>query len=362
MRLASSGLLLVVASFALGDDALWNSVGSPGNFGKSKDIRMASEEVNIFLRPKSIHVRATFHFVNDGDAQTVTTAFPESMTDYQERANNDPYSIIAFKAWVDGKQVPVIRVPTKRPSTQYSAVWLKQVPFERHGKRTVVCEYEARYAAGLGFNMAYYVLQTGATWKGKIGDCRVHVDWNAIREHGLPGFKKSFSTNYVLGTDMKPIRNSWTTADFQFKSLNPTFNIAISQTNSFWNFRVNGKSPLEQAIDEGGGAMVHGPGSNPTCELLATAILLGSKREIDQAWNENDREGYNLTAVVVRGQQIRIRRSRLLIGRQRFKIVRTHKGRLAEVKIRDVVAGLGGKYRYDKRRKLAIISFPQGKH
>ena len=352
---------LLISSLAFADDAFWSEVGSPGNFGKSRDIRMVSEEVNISLKRESMHVRAAFSFQNDGDAQTVTTAFPDSITDVGHRQDKDPYSITAFKAWVDDKPVAVSRKTLPRESNHYSAVWLKKVPFEAHGKRTVVCEYEATYPSDLGFYWGYYILQTGATWKGDIGDCKVHIDWSDITDRGRPSFVKAGKPLYDSHHEMKPARESWTSADFEYKHIEPDFDIAIRVMNAFWNFRVNGKRPLELPISESGDAMIHGSASDPSIEMLAIPMLFGTKRDIDQAYKDHDAAAdYSLTAVTVRGHDIGVKSSKLLVvDGKRIRLRRKVAPNDPHIRVRDIVAGLGGTYRYDARAKRVDIQVPR---
>jgi hypothetical protein len=361
---------LVTASLALStltafaDDAYWMSVGSAGSFATSKDIQMESEDVRISLHNTFMHVRASFRFKNSGPTQTVTMAFPETVTDYKKRTKNQPLAIRSFKSWVDGQLVPVVRkrMPLKNLDeyAQYSAVWLKKVSFKAGGRRHVVCEYDSNYSTGTDYRAAYYILRSGATWRGTIGECKITVDWSHLHHRGEPTISAAESP---IGTSepLAPVRKGNKRAVYYFKNLEPKFDLEMMWPECFWNFRISGKEPEGWPVDVAQEAMVKGSPYDPLIQPNVIVPLLGDEQEFKR-WDEESLEGPPIIAlgrefefpddhhVTIDGKSYPL--SRPLQGKRAWK-------RSRWLHLRDLITALGGSYRYDPKLDRADITLRQ---
>lgn len=365
MRWLALVLLYALSSCAIADDALWSAVGGAWAMRQSKDIRMVSEDVKITLKPKTMHVKATFNFLNEGPAQTVLTAFPESIQDQTEHLKGQPIAILSFRAWVDGKKVPVRHVPMSLRNfdefAAYSGVWLKEVSFARGGRRRVVCEYESQYAEGREFKNATYILRSGATWKGTIGRCDVTVDWRALGFRGRPEITRVDAPNSGPDARLRPARESWNSASFSFRNLEPKFDLSMTFMDSFWNFRVNGKGLKVLPIDEDGASGIstaRNSFNDPQFNLWGMLYLLGTKEDVTFIRHQIDQNQFYAGSVFhIRGRPARFEFPRHLVFRGKgLRLERPMSDPDAPVMyVRDVVKALGGTYRYDARAQRADI-------
>jgi hypothetical protein len=345
-------ICLTLATLANADDAYWSAVGSAGAFAKSKDIRMESEDVRISLHYSFMHIRAVFNFKNDGRAQTVTTAFPELMVDYTKRSDTAPISISHFKCWVDGEAVPVARKSMPLPKisdySNYSAVWLKKVSFAAKGNRQVVCEYDSRCSLERQWVDSYYVLRTGATWKGRIGDCKVRVDWGRLKGVGTPTFQAA-SEPIAGGKRIRPSQVGPNWAEFHFKRLLPKFDLEMMWPSGFWNYTINGKSPQEAPLRNEGETQMHGREDDPILDFDAFANLLGTRKEVarvDRLFKKAD----NLHAIRhlnLRGHGVDFVKDGVIkVDGKDIQIRRVPKYSLNGVYVRDMVKALGGTFEH----------------
>ncbi len=376
-------LILAIAAIASADDAYWVTVGTVGSMGKSKDIRMVSEEVRIKLHDHSMSVRASFDFKNDGKAQTVTMAFPEGIADAKKRDQSDTIAITKFHSWVNGKEVSVTRkaLGDGTATGNYTAVWLKQVSFAARGKRHVVCEYEANYGEGEGWIQTYYILRSGATWKGNIGDCKMYVDWNDLHDQGPPkfesslyplfryselhtvGFAKPFKDNEKWRNDrpLKPRRVDGKSAFLEFKNFEPTEDVSMGWITGFTNYVVNGHPCVGGFLDPGGDATAKGPGSDPLVQLMAIPCVFGTKKDVDamdQIIDENTPTDFGFRHVDIEfpdNEHVRINGHLKKLERplEKSDSEKWPPGRWVHVK--DLVAAMGGSYRYDAKSGAADI-------
>ena len=349
----------------MADDAYWSAVGSVENFGKSKDIRMLSEDVQITLHPAYMHVRATFNFKNDGRAQKVTTAFPELMVDYSARKDDAPMSITHFKCWVDGNPVPVARkkAPLLNISeySNVSAVWLKQVSFPSHGRRQVVCEYDSRCSLERQYVDAYYVLRTGSTWKGPIGDCRVHVDWRHLVGMDYVRFCAA-SEPIGIGKSIRASQEGGYWAEFHFRHLKPKFDLEVMWPSGFWNYTVNGKYPQEIPMRRDGENQMHSTQNDPALDFDAFANLLGTRKEVarvDRLFDISN-DLHAVKRLNLRGRKVDYLKDGLINVDGRVVNVRSVKPKysLNGVYVRDLVKALGGTFEYHPATERADISIP----
>lgn len=327
----------------------------------SKDIRMESEDVRISLGNHSMHVRASFNFVNEGRAQTVTTAFPESITDFEDRKAASPFAIKWFKAWVDGKPVSVSRKKVDFKGLvefgEYSAVWVKQVSFPAHGRRNVVCEYEAAYSEGRATIYAYYVLRTGATWKGKIGRCSISVDWKSLPSGDEPEFTMEDAPISGDAKKIRPRRSGEGWAKFVFRNFEPKQDLCMGFVNAFWNFRVNGKESDYLPTNSLDVQLVKGTPSDPLIQFSGIPLLLGTENDInafDKVLEHSSGppstlklHGHTLELVIPKG---------LMVDGRLHELKRPMQGDdFPFVYVGDLVQALGGTYTYHARSNFGDI-------
>lgn len=169
-------LLAAVCGLAVGvaraDDADVSYGGSPSALKGTGTVAMQSEVVLLDIGPNSVQADCQFVFKNSGPACTIRMGFPDgdSASEHEEANPKEPVSsaFSSFQSWVDGKPAPTTLVRGK------DYVWhAKNVSFPANGVRRV----RERYTVSIGSDLsgmppmstAYYVLQTGASWRGPIG-------------------------------------------------------------------------------------------------------------------------------------------------------------------------------------------------
>jgi hypothetical protein len=182
---------LLLTCVASADDANWVGVGSAGNFSKNRYVAMERETVDIQLADEDMHVRATFWFKNQGPATNVTMAFPDQTSRNQFQGGDGAthrYVIENMASTVDGKHVTLIRQKAQAKNDfEVNSVWLKTVTFDRGQTRKVVVDYNAENGfAGGGYVLNSYILRTGSTWRGPIGECEINVDWSRVKKFSRP--------------------------------------------------------------------------------------------------------------------------------------------------------------------------------
>jgi hypothetical protein len=152
-------------------------------------VRMVREEVQVQLYPDKALVHCQFIFKNDGKACSVKMGFPE-----EKQASGDTgklFRMWGFKSWVDGTLVQTRRVQMVRGHqnafNSYQALYLKEVSFKSGQVRTVVDEYTTElgdmgwiFSPYCEYRLFTYVLKTGATWKGSIGEAEIKVDYSHL--------------------------------------------------------------------------------------------------------------------------------------------------------------------------------------
>lgn len=358
--------LLALTSAAFADDAFWSTVGTAGALGKSKDIRMESEVVRIRLKKHSMLVSASFDLRNDSEAQNVTMAFPDAIEDSKGRTGSSKFAIKWFRSQVDGHGVSTVRKVLDRPASPgtYSAVWLKKVHFGRHALRHVVCTYESAYGEGEDVVTAYYVLRSGATWKGNIGDAKIYVDWSGLKVPVAPRFTLSKSALYTFSAlheagfpsdkesdfermdiEANPKLLGSQRAMFEFKVFKPTQDFVMSWPNEFPNFFVNGEEPRGSFEDDSGTLALKGPAIDPSIEFWKISELLGSLKDVQASSGLTDAETKDFE---LHHRHIRFPDSRhISIDGQSKLLKRPISSQWLH--IRDLVSALGGTYKYDKR-------------
>lgn len=337
MRFIVCLALVVSAAAVWADDAPWSIVGNAGNFTNNKQIRMASEDVRIRLTNDRMRVHVLFIFKNEGPATKVTMAFPDGVEDFKPRKPKDPMAILWMKSTVDGKSVRTTRhkLP-KAEHAEYTHVWLKEVAFAAHQTRTVTVDYEATHGDRGDFVSDYYILQTGAFWKGTIGKAVITVDSSAMKGFTPVTFFK-VPRPVWSGENLAYKSVASRVARFEFTNLKPNFDLAMHWAKAFWSFNVNGRwtKGYPSAQDY---LFTTPDGRNPEIDIDYLAKLL--------TFEESDEP---TSSFLVGKHTIRVEGKKLLIDGRRIK---TEQG---FVRVRDVVKALKGDYRYDAKTDRAYI-------
>jgi hypothetical protein len=174
-------------------------------------------------------------------------AFPFESTGYESM--KEP--LLRFATKVDGMAVAAERVKipvftaigkTFQHEGYNLAVpfaMVKNVYFEEGQRRTVLVDYVIVRADVYGGRVDEYVLHTGATWAGKIGQCTVTVDWSSVNTMGMPSlaFEREDSSEYpVAWSFTAPCKATATISDFE-----PDFDLSLNSVEHYWHVTLNGK-------------------------------------------------------------------------------------------------------------------------
>ncbi len=190
--------LACLPSAALADDAALGRAGSNVIPVYDTQIRMVHETVNIDLQKNTVDV--VFTFQNLGGETTSLMGFPmlkeppDSPDRYQRKP--EPYfgyqSFRAYEVLTGGSQVEIktevrtgLRPPAgmKPPGGEYFSTWVVfEVPFRAGETKKIRNTYTAEYAYrnSIGENRLEYVLTTGSTWQGTIGEAQITVKYAPI--------------------------------------------------------------------------------------------------------------------------------------------------------------------------------------
>src|ERR1044072_1280107 len=233
LRAVLAALIAFVTGLCFADDGWWSATGGIEAFGKSHpNIRMVSEDLHIHLndsRPAEVDV--TFVFRNEGPATTVTMAFPE---EYQSRMGA---SLDRFRTWVDGVRTTASRKITKKTDnedfdSEGRAVWLKRVTFRRGQQRRVRVAYDGSYYGNTSGDLGLqYILKSGASWKGSIGECKITVDYTKLRKMSHPFFELTAAKWTTLRRGV----SSATLINYE-----PREDLYVDLIPGYWNFAING--------------------------------------------------------------------------------------------------------------------------
>ncbi|MBN9500534.1 MAG: hypothetical protein J0H02_01965 [Armatimonadetes bacterium] len=350
----------------MADDANWMSVGGAGNFSKNPWVSMDREHVQIAVKDASIHVKATFWFKNHGPATKLTMAFPDETTVNNVNDEGPSPSVIShMTSSVDGFPVPIAK-KTLKPANdmQLRAVWLKEVSFARGQSRTVIVEYEADNGfAGNGWVLNSYILTSGATWRGKIGQCRIDVDWRELNDLSKPAMD-------FVSTEGKavPAANwrfpGYRRATITLYNIEPTYDLDLSMISGFWNFTLNGRKRPQNlgATTTDSGVALEGKPKDIQIAVENLGQFFGEYTDQchDMASPEAAKFGRELSLdgerILVTGKGKRLRLCRPAIEKT-YRNGESH----TFVYLRDVIQALGGKWRFIGPEERIVITMPRSK-
>ncbi|MFW6135713.1 MAG: hypothetical protein ACOC7N_02700 [Chloroflexota bacterium] len=234
VRFVITGMLVISHLFltpALADvGPVWTAQGAGvAPEEEPTEVEMVSETVLVTVEPLeppadealiwmhdlvTTHVEATFQMRNRGaEAEELEVWFP--LTTGAEYGETVPYPGQAenFKAWVNGEPVEVEEAPGRDLLGHRDEVpWAKwSVTFPAGEDVELRVAYDTHPVEWGGWAVAYYILETGAGWRGPIGEGRVtfrlpyevtplNVQLAEIRE-AYAGAERPFEIT-VEGTDV----------------------------------------------------------------------------------------------------------------------------------------------------------------
>ena len=299
LRLALVSLLAIIflATTASADDASLGRVGENVQPIFNTRVEMLAEDVRVKVTPERSFVEAVFIFRNNGPAATVLVGFPEEEILDGREGFGDDTELHDFKAFIDGKEVPVQKkkglVPEINPrSIDYPSWYTWEVEFAEGQIRELRNTYWVKnlYWSN-GEVLAGYILTTGSTWEGSIGHARVTFEMQDILPYRLraiiPGNYRFEGHNLVWEWwDFDPDTNI--EVIFDNRGLLPFVQQALppEAADQWWQKITAGK--YLEVLQEIGD--LKGKGSNPELEQ-ALAIYeawanqgLGRHEESTAAW------------------------------------------------------------------------------
>jgi hypothetical protein len=223
---------------------VWTAQGAgvaPGE--EPTQIQMASETVTVTVEPLeppadeswirmdhlvATHVDATFQMRNQGsEAETMEVWFP--LTTGVEYGETAPYPGQAenFKAWVNGEPVAVDKAPGRdllgiRDEVPW-AKWSVTFPAGEDVKLRVT--YDTHPVEWGGWAVGHYILETGAGWRGPIGE-------------GSVTFRLPYEVT-PMNVQLAEIREAYTGPERPFE-------ITVEGTDVTWHFTDLEPRPSEE--------------------------------------------------------------------------------------------------------------------
>jgi hypothetical protein len=164
------------------DDTALGTVGYGVVPLDNNQVTMTGERVEAEIRGEVAWVACTFTFVNSGPAADILMGFPQGRSN---REGEPPPPLLEFRASVDGVAAAVTFRPQARPQgdMDYAGWYAFNVHFAAGQTRRIQNSYHGPLTVdSMGGKTFLYVLRTGATWKGSIGQADIVVRWRSERE------------------------------------------------------------------------------------------------------------------------------------------------------------------------------------
>jgi hypothetical protein len=334
------------------NDGYYTATGAALSHGKRHpDIRMESENIHIGLGDTRAQVDVTFVFKNYGRAQSVQMGFPE---EYSENAD---LALENFRTWVDGVRVRARRVVRSyEPPNERTAHWVKTVHFGAGQTRRVRVSYQAWYSGDVsGRSWFTYILKTGGTWRGTIGECRITVDWTKMNRGSRPEFELRDGQGREV--EWKPI--GFRRRQAVLRDFSPKEDLWLSMVEGFWSFSIDGNRVSNK--DFGDAYVVLGEPSDPLIRVTRLGSFFGRRIEMSprEEWQHPSVARFGGPFKIVKGILIQGMRMRPLPRGQVVRQIHIHgEHDLEYVYLKDVVEALGGTFRYHPSAERVDITFP----
>ena len=212
--MATAGLFLAILPYTVRpDDASLGAVGYSVVPLDNDQVAMAAERVEAEIRGDEAWVTCVFTFTNTGPTTEVLMGFPQA----QPIEGGEP-ELRGFRALVDEEEVPVTFRQNGQPQDRWDypiAGWHTfTVPFAGGQTRIVRNTYHGRLTwESNGGRLFEYILHTGATWYGPIGEGEIVVRWQKER-YVAPESLSAIPPGYIRGqrdlhwhfSDLEPTR------------------------------------------------------------------------------------------------------------------------------------------------------------
>lgn len=212
--IATAGLFLAILPHTVRADAA--SLGAVG-YGvvplDNDQVAMAAERVEAEIRGDEAWVTCLFTFTNTGPATEVLMGFPQA-----QPIEGGVTELFDFRAFVDEEEVPVTFRQNGQPQGGWDypiAGWHTfTVPFADGQTRIVRNTYHGRLTwESNGGRLFEYILHTGSTWHGPIGEADIVVHWQNERyvapetlSASPPGYARGQRDLHWHFTDLEPTR------------------------------------------------------------------------------------------------------------------------------------------------------------
>jgi hypothetical protein len=217
-RVLLVSLWLIVSSAANGNDTAVRGVGGTIQaMDAHPTVRLVREKVHARLTWEGAKVRCEFVFRNEGPATTVKMGFPEESSGGVEPMKESSFK--GFRSYVDGRLASTSFILSKPREEEfdYRGWHVKSVPFAANQERKVVNEYTAPLGEdSMGGRFFTYILTTGSSWKGNVGEAEIIVDVAGIS-----------SLYYVTRAEPGSYQRRGYTFTWRIKDFEPRENIRI---------------------------------------------------------------------------------------------------------------------------------------
>lgn len=202
----------------LADDGVLGSVGSAVVPLESDQVTMVAEWIDAAVVDGEARVTCVFTFSNGGPPVEILMGFPERSP---SSSRGEETEILDFAASVDGAPLPVrfrleatpaAGTDTADGSGPYRGWHTFTVPFAAGQTRVVRNTYRGTLGRmSDGSRTFRYVVATGASWRGPIGEATIRVIWSD--DEVVPG-----------SVQAHPEPAAWTgsSASWRFRELEPT--------------------------------------------------------------------------------------------------------------------------------------------
>ncbi|MBI2874472.1 MAG: hypothetical protein HYY09_05255, partial [Firmicutes bacterium] len=212
-------VLLNPAGPARADDASLGRVGETVRPVSDGQVMMVGERVLLTVSPRRTEVEAEFIFWNDGPKTEVLMGFPEPSPDPEREEFRDDFRLHDFRALVDGETAPVTPEPGLTAGEgagpmDYPLWHTFNVQFPAGRVRKVINTYWVKNNLwSNGEEASGYILVTGASWKGSIGEAEVRLKLaGGIRPYhllsaGPTSYRFEGEDLVWLWKDLEPERN-----------------------------------------------------------------------------------------------------------------------------------------------------------
>lgn len=189
------------------------------------DVRMVRERIDAVVDGDTATVRCDFSFKNEGKGVTVTMGFPVASEDTDGYGYTEypvPSEFGSFASWVNGRRVTTKYISPKddddNHNDRYWGWYVKEVHFEPGENVRVLDRYDGPLEMWNDQTRCYfgYILESGANWKGKIGEADINVVVRKRPTVGDPPYREVMRFNGATeGFTREGNQFTWRLRDFE---------------------------------------------------------------------------------------------------------------------------------------------------